>query len=614
MGVLMPDGVNWGLATQPLSGLQALQYYGQAQQDQLQRAQIQDAMASRQMQQQVRQQQIAARPEIAGLVNAGDFGAAQTRATAVGDYDFAEHIGRLDANKRKQAGEEAELLGRAAFALKRIPAEQRTAALAAMSPRLKASGYFSDDELAAASHDLSDGILDGYISTATALKDQLDAYNDANKPMVVGSGSAVLRDGKEVYRNPVAPEYVLDQESGDWLLKPGTGGGGAAGAVPGAAPGAFSNGAPQQAVSQTLTQAGIPTPVVAGFLGNFDVEGGYGGARGDGGSAAGIAQWRGERQANFRAVMGKDVSQASPAEQAQFVVWEMQNPERAGMTTAQRDAILSAQSPQQAAELIDQHYERSSGQHRQRRVGSAQAAFGALGSSGAPQSAPQQPGGTPARIPSGRGPKRQAPPSGFEYAPGGGLQPMRGGPSDPSGPGEAMKSEASLRKEFDDQTAAKDIKIVRPAFETLARLANGQNERLRKGQEPSAADDIALVFAYMKILDPNSVVREAEFATAQNSGGIPDQVRNAYNKAKSGAFLQPGQRAAFVKAAQQAYETRRLAYNDQADRYRELAREYGVNENRIAPLYLTAEERQRRQQQRGGGGDAVRLKQKYGLR
>jgi len=39
------------------------------------------------------------------------------------------------------------------------------------------------------------------------------------------------------------------------------------------------------------------------------------------------------------------------------------------------------------------------------------------------------------------------------------------------------------------------------------------------------------------MLDPGSVVRESEFATAQNAAGVPDQVRNMYNKVLSGTRL-----------------------------------------------------------------------------
>lgn len=134
---------------------------------------------------------------------------------------------------------------------------------------------------------------------------------------------------------------------------------------------------PQGEVGNVLNQAGYSPAVVAGFLGNFDIEGGYHGALGDGGTASGIAQWRHERRDNFRRRFGKDPHEATFAEQAQFVVWEMANPERAGMSKATRDRILAAGSAGEAAALIDQHYERSSGQHRTQRKAAAEKYGGA---------------------------------------------------------------------------------------------------------------------------------------------------------------------------------------------------------------------------------------------
>lgn len=66
---------------------------------------------------------------------------------------------------------------------------------------------------------------------------------------------------------------------------------------------------------------------------------------------------------------------------------------------------------------------------------------------------------------------------------------------------------------------------------------------------PSAAGDLALIFSYMRMLDPGSTVREGEFANAQNSAGVPDQIRNLYNRAASGERLNPNQRADFVAQA-----------------------------------------------------------------
>ena len=45
-----------------------------------------------------------------------------------------------------------------------------------------------------------------------------------------------------------------------------------------------------------------------------------------------------------------------------------------------------------------------------------------------------------------------------------------------------------------------------------------------KDAPPSGASDIALLYGYMKVLDPGSTVREGEFATASNAGGIPDKI------------------------------------------------------------------------------------------
>ena len=134
-----------------------------------------------------------------------------------------------------------------------------------------------------------------------------------------------------------------------------------------AAGGSAPIGESQLVVGQTLKKGGLSDFVVAGALGNFEVEGGYTGAQGDGGTAGGIAQWRGPRRANFTKIIGKDPTKATPAEQAEFFLWEMANPSQAGMTTQQVAEIKAAKSPQEAARLIDKYYERSDGKHRGRR-------------------------------------------------------------------------------------------------------------------------------------------------------------------------------------------------------------------------------------------------------
>jgi hypothetical protein len=61
------------------------------------------------------------------------------------------------------------------------------------------------------------------------------------------------------------------------------------------------------------------------------------------------------------------------------------------------------------------------------------------------------------------------------------------------------------------------------------------------------------IFNYMKMLDPGSVVREGEFANAQNAAGVPDRVLNAYNNVLSGERLNPEQRKQFESQAKKLY-------------------------------------------------------------
>lgn len=64
--------------------------------------------------------------------------------------------------------------------------------------------------------------------------------------------------------------------------------------------------------------------------------------------------------------------------------------------------------------------------------------------------------------------------------------------------------------------------------------------------QPSSAGDISGIYAFMKGQDPGSTVREGEFATAQNAGGVDTRVVSLYNKLLRGERLTQEQRADFL--------------------------------------------------------------------
>lgn len=109
--------------------------------------------------------------------------------------------------------------------------------------------------------------------------------------------------------------------------------------------------------------------------------------------------------------------------------------------------------------------------------------------------------------------------------------------------------EDTVRKEFLGQ--AKSYIEIGQAYKKIEESA----------KNPSAAGDLALIFNYMKILDPGSVVREGEFATAQNAAGIDSRIRAQYNQVLNGQRLAEVQRADFLNQAKNITKSQKDNFN-----------------------------------------------------
>jgi hypothetical protein len=109
-----------------------------------------------------------------------------------------------------------------------------------------------------------------------------------------------------------------------------------------------------------------------------------------------------------------------------------------------------------------------------------------------------------------------------------------------------------------DQTAFNEAKQIRSEFTTATAPFRDREEKFEQiyngAQDPSAAGDIAMIFAFMKMLDPTSVVRESEYATAAAAGPLVDtKTRGLYNQVVLGQRLTAAQRADFLKTTAGVY-------------------------------------------------------------
>ena len=135
--------------------------------------------------------------------------------------------------------------------------------------------------------------------------------------------------------------------------------------------------------------------------------------------------------------------------------------------------------------------------------------------------------------------------------------------------GKTFGNEKDLRGEF--QAQVKPFIDLNQAYQKIETAA----------KNPSAAGDISLIFGFMKVLDPTSVVREGEFATASNAGGVSDTVRNMYNKALNGERLGENIRSDFLNQSRNIVESQRQLSKDLIDRYTEVAKNYKLDPNQI---------------------------------
>lgn len=92
-------------------------------------------------------------------------------------------------------------------------------------------------------------------------------------------------------------------------------------------------------------------------------------------------------------------------------------------------------------------------------------------------------------------------------------------------------------------------KDVTSMIKSTVDVRNTANDLEKLGKINSGPASIALVFKFMKALDPTSVVREGEFALAEQSAGIPESVLNIYNKLVQGERLGDVQINQFIETA-----------------------------------------------------------------
>ena len=143
------------------------------------------------------------------------------------------------------------------------------------------------------------------------------------------------------------------------------------------------------------------------------------------------------------------------------------------------------------------------------------------------------------------------------------------------GPKDTFKDVQALRKEFTGLSRIKNFSDVTEAYTRI----------IKSAKDPSAAGDLALIFNYMKVLDPASVVRESEFAAAAKAGGLGPRIQAAVEQIERGTRLAPEQRADFVNRATQLYQGAEEQARPIYQTYEEIATARGFDPKKALPEF-----------------------------
>lgn len=153
----------------------------------------------------------------------------------------------------------------------------------------------------------------------------------------------------------------------------------------------------------------------------------------------------------------------------------------------------------------------------------------------------------------------------------------------------ARDQEDVYRKEYIG--ASKEFKDVSRAYSKIHKALNKKN--------PAPSDDMAAVYSLIKLYDPNTGVREGEYAKAEQLKGVPEWLGSQYNKTVQGNFLTPTMRQQMTKTAKDLYTSEKEANKKIVSQYKALSERAGLNpENVLLDYNASEDEEELTQEQR----------------
>ena len=143
------------------------------------------------------------------------------------------------------------------------------------------------------------------------------------------------------------------------------------------------------------------------------------------------------------------------------------------------------------------------------------------------------------------------------------------------------KSYDNLTKLSNNYKGMKSVDFYQKLRSTWQKIDVAYNQAYNPDTENPQVADVSMIFNFMKMLDPGSTVREGEYATAKNTGGIAQNIINSYNAARGGGFLSDGQRADFRNTAWELINAEASNVQKINENFTALGEKFGISTDNI---------------------------------
>lgn len=130
-----------------------------------------------------------------------------------------------------------------------------------------------------------------------------------------------------------------------------------------------------------------------------------------------------------------------------------------------------------------------------------------------------------------------------------------GGDTGPIEDPKAWEKAKDLREKFDAEPETRKYRTAQTALHSVRSSA----------ESGTGVGDLSLIYSYIKMLDPDTGVREGELALASQTGSLSDRVVNTYNNILNGQKLSDKQRKQFVDEASRLLVVRSKGVQEHVD-------------------------------------------------